>query len=212
MQLTHNIQQGGQGPSQQSQQLVQQQQQPVQQSVPEPVETSQQEQQSVQQQQQQQQQVQVQQIRRQRKGYVSILEDNFTFNVPDETLNGLFDTTNKKKLFNESKKRELVKRCAEQLFLNREEFYYRRQNDIMKKALSGILPDASDNHISILVTAINDYRRNHWTKKGKPYHNMWKQEKKYKNLDFRESTTFQATHKKKTDTHGKPKAIMFLKY
>ena len=93
---------------------------------------------------------------------MSILEDNFTFNVPDETLNGLFDTTNKKK-------RELVKRCAEQLFLNREEFYYRRQNDIMKKALSGILPDASDNHISILVTAINDYRRNHWTKKGKPY-------------------------------------------
>ena len=37
---------------------------------------------------------------------------------------------------------------------------------------------------------------------------MWKQEKKYKNLDFRKGTTFQVTHKKKTDTHGKPKAII----
>ncbi len=69
------------------------------------------------------------------------MEKNFTFTITNETLDGLFNPRSKKKLFNECKKRELVKKCAEQLYSDRVEFYYRRCNDVVMKVLMRLLSE-----------------------------------------------------------------------
>lgn len=100
-----------------------------------------------------------------------------------------------------------MKECAEQLFLQRKEFYFRRQNEVMKKALQELLVDTDDNVISNIVHSILEYIRNHWTKKGKPYHEMWMKEKKTKKLDFKQGERFQRKSPQKSPVTAKAKVI-----
>lgn len=143
--------------------------------------------------------------------YSVVLEDDFKFSeIPEHLINGLL---NKKKecrsQFNENNKREFVRLCATQLFLERNEFHFRRQGEVIESALRDVLSsiNVTDQHITNLKTSILDYRRNTWMRKGKSHHDEWKREKEHKRLHYKKGVEIVQKHIQKSPVVAKVKAF-----
>jgi hypothetical protein len=140
--------------------------------------------------------------------YDVVLPANFQFHdIPQDKCDKILQNGKGKRVFNASIKSELVRIFATQAFLDRKEFYYRRQNAPLKNALREYFPHLSDNLLKNLIQSMKDYVRNHWTKKGCPYHAMWVQEKNAKHLKYNNGKVSTQKNPNKSKGVTKPKII-----
>lgn len=64
------------------------------------------------------------------------------------------------------------------------------------------------NILNILIKAIHNYSRNNWTREGRPYHEMWMREKKYKQLNYNKGQQFVQKSPNKTKVVPKAKPVV----